>query len=265
MNNVFSFKRFGKLLLYDGKRSFSLIWWKLMAICLLWYAIYFVSSFFVPLNLSIKLRLDLIYLICFISVLIPLSVLTKKKDRKNVSAVLLPASNLEKFLSMILLCAVAAPMLSFCLSFVFDTIFTFLPVGPFHHYLWEAKTEMTTGMSDCDILTSEYFAKYASTLHAILGLFFILALAFFGNLLFEKDGIRKAFGIFFIGFLVFVLVAEQYNWFGCARITLDDGSQILGTDVAMRNLILYFRNFNHFVLTPILLVISYFKLKTLKY
>ena len=265
MNNIFSFRRFWNLLRYDGKSNFSMIFWRIVGCCLVFYLLYYVASFFVPLTMPIKMRFDLMYLISIVGAAVTASAMTRYDKRKNVSDALVPASNFEKFMSVLLLSIVVTPVLVACMSFVCDALFTFLPAGPFLNYLWEAETEMTTGMSVSDTLTYEYFAQYDSVLHAILGLLFVVVLVLCGNLVLGKNGAKKTISVFFIFFLVFVLVAEQYKWFGCDRIKLDDGREILSTSVAMRNVILHFRNFNHFVLMPVLLVLSYIKLKTLKY
>ena len=262
MNNIFSFRRFGKLLRYDGKRFFQIMTWRLLAWCLSFYVLFFAFSFAVPLQLSIKERFDLIYVICFASAASSVSVFTKNDNHKSVSALLLPASNFEKFMSMIVFCVIVSPVLVACISFVYDAVFTLLPVGPFRHFLWEANTEMTTGMNQTDVAIYEYFAKYDSTLHAILGLFFIMAFALCGTLIFKENGSKKTFLIFIWTFLALIFI---FNLFGYGEIDLGNGNGISGADVAMRNVILHFRNFIHFVLMPILLAFSYFKFKTLKY
>lgn len=81
---------------------------------------------------------------------------------------LLPASHVEKGLSMFLVTLVVFPVICFVFSFMVDTLLTLLPFGPFDKFLWQE------GGLDDDVLDSVLiFLMFGATF-------------LYGNVLFSK-------------------------------------------------------------------------------
>ncbi len=58
--------------------------------------------------------------------------------RKGIHFAMLPASKLEKYLSMILVTAVVCPVLYIVATLLVDMLLTLLPFGPFEEWFWES-------------------------------------------------------------------------------------------------------------------------------
>lgn len=143
MNNTFNFKRFGKYLAYDLKSV-----WKEQRVFLVTYAIipvitYVVTMFFtmigqgfsmadlshsgagLPARLSIFFLVSVIFLLFF-----PSRTYGFITDKAKGSAwIQLPASRLEKFASMMLICLVIIPTAFFCAYLLSDALVCLIDKG----------------------------------------------------------------------------------------------------------------------------------------
>jgi len=66
--------------------------------------------------------------------------------QEGIYFAMLPASKLEKYLSMLLFSVVVCPLLCFCGSMVLDYFLTLLPFGPYSKWLWQ--TDYLADMMD---------------------------------------------------------------------------------------------------------------------
>lgn len=122
---------------------------------------------------------------------------------------MLPASKLEKYLSMLLMTLVICPLLTFCGAFVVDTLITFLPLHVNEGYLWQTDSLLGRyGIYPYEGLPAIYSVR--AYMVAIFG-YILFAMAFvFGNTLFRKSKTALTmlclFGIGFVVSVVSVLV-----------------------------------------------------------
>ena len=122
---------------------------------------------------------------------------------------MLPASKLEKYLSMLLMTLVICPLLTFCGAFVVDTLITFLPLHVNEGYLWQIDSLLGHfGINPYEGLPAIYSVR--AYMVAIFG-YILFAMAFvFGNTLFRKSKTALTmlclFGIGFVVSVVSVLV-----------------------------------------------------------
>ena len=122
---------------------------------------------------------------------------------------MLPASKLEKYLSMLLMTLVICPLLTFCGAFVVDTLMTLLPFHLNEGYLWQTDSLLSRyGVNPYEGLPTVYSVR--AYLIAIFG-YILFAMAFvFGNTLFRKSKTALTmlclFGIGFVVSLVTLLV-----------------------------------------------------------
>ncbi len=132
MNNSFDFKRFGQVLAYDWKRyvrnfGITLLVWISMPI-LLW-----VASLVLGTELPVEAREMLIFGIVAITLMSAPSRIYGKANlsREGVAFAMLPASGLEKFLTMFIYCSLVTPALALLGAWIVDSLLSLLPFGGF--------------------------------------------------------------------------------------------------------------------------------------
>ncbi len=152
MNNTFEWSRFGMVV----RKDFRNIWQNAgttlliitllpIAVWLLWWAIAGVKD--VPAIVP-EVRW------CFIAGVVILAAMvtpsrmyrTCNLRQEGIYFAMLPASKLEKYLSMLLFSVVVCPLLCFCGSMVLDYFLTLLPFGPYSKWLWQ--TDYLADMMD---------------------------------------------------------------------------------------------------------------------
>ncbi|MBQ0129822.1 MAG: hypothetical protein KBT57_08305, partial [bacterium] len=96
--------------------------------------------------------------------------------------------------------------------------------------------------------------------------FFWASLLIFGTLLFKENGTKKTLLVLPVMFFGFILLENLLDGVGnIDMIQYSDNESICSSMVTNHQIALFFSYLNDFVLLPVLLVLSYFKLKTLKY
>lgn len=133
MNNTFDFKRFGQVLAKDWKDYFrnfgiSLIVWSCIPI-LAW-----ITTLIFDVKMDPGGRIALIAsLVYSVLIFVPSKVYGKANlPREGVSFASLPATNAEKFFSMLIYCSVVTPIIVGLGSWAIDTLLALLPFGGFN-------------------------------------------------------------------------------------------------------------------------------------
>lgn len=268
MNNVFSFKRFRKLMLYDGDYFLKKAGWAVVGIPLTSYGVYALATLAIypDLDYSPSQRFSAVMFVVYLTVFWVIEKLYggEKGSTRNADYAILPASNFEKMISMFLFCAVIPSFAVFVLSVLFDSLLVWIP-GSFEQYLWNAD-DWWKGMSDVEIKINQYFAQYRTWWRTCLGVFFWASLLIFGTLLFKENGTKKTLLVLPVMFFGFILLENLLDGVGnIDMIQYSDNKSICSSMVTNRRLALCFSYLNDFVLLPILLVLSYKRLKSLKY
>ena len=132
MNNTFSFTRFVDLLLKDEKMYYRNFGTSLIVFCCL-------NAIFWIFNLLFGTSSDPIFrysMLCVWMVLAMMLVPSKvygnaNLSREGVSFAMMPASSLEKFISMFIYCAIVTPVVVFFGGFLVDTLLSLFPFGGF--------------------------------------------------------------------------------------------------------------------------------------
>ena len=132
MNNTFSFNRFKNLLLKDGKmyiRNFgtSLIVWCCLNAIFWIFNLLFGSSTMPPVRFG---------MLCIWTALAMMMVPSKvygnaNLSREGVGFAMMPASSLEKFISMFIYCAIVTPIVVFFGGYLVDAFLSIFPFGGF--------------------------------------------------------------------------------------------------------------------------------------
>lgn len=143
MNKTFDWSRFGKLV----RKDFSNIWQNagtsLLIITLLpilawlfWWALSGVKE--LP-SIVPEVRWGFIVGVIYLAMMVTPSRMyrTSNLQKEGIYFAMLPASKLEKYLSMLLFSIVICPLLCFLGSMVLDYFLTLLPFGPYRRWLWQ--------------------------------------------------------------------------------------------------------------------------------
>ena len=135
MNNKFDFKRFGQVLAKDWKdyfRSFgiSLIVWSSIPI------LFWIATLIFDINMDNGARTGVIGSLVFsVLMFVPSKVYGHANlSREGVGFAMLPATNLEKFFSMVFYCSVLTPLIVGLGSWAIDSLLYLLPFGGFTYF-----------------------------------------------------------------------------------------------------------------------------------
>jgi hypothetical protein len=132
MNNTFEFNRFKNLLVNDGKKYFRNFGTALIVFCCL-NAIYWIFNLLFGSETMSPIRFSMLLIWTALAMmLVPEKVYGKANlSREGVSFAMMPASSLEKFLSMFLYCAVVTPIIVFFGGYLVDAFLSIFPFGGF--------------------------------------------------------------------------------------------------------------------------------------
>ena len=279
MNNTFSFNRFKNLLLKDGKmyiRNFgtSLIVW-----CCL-------NAIFWIFNLLFGTTSDPLFrfgMLCIWTALAMMMVPSKvygnaNLSREGVGFAMLPASSLEKFVSMFLYCAIVTPVVVFFGGYLVDAFLSIFPFGgfekPIHLYTINEVVHMIDD-SEGAVQTAELNLSLEQVLSIgvmrtslYMGIIRWAAIFMLGNMLFKKHKAGKTFACYLgIGYLLSTIMgATMFANAERMEIWLESFS-----DYPAEKMIRLWHNATIWgmvigiIITAVLLYFTYRKIKTQKY
>lgn len=212
MNNTFNFNRFCKVVSLDVKRyvdQFGLTFLILCAMPIVLWLLTLVFGFTMP-RIA---RFGVAYIAVFLSaILVPAKAFGHiNLQREGVSFAMLPASNLEKFLSIVILC-ILTPILVMACSYGIDSLLVLLPFGGFDDFISggfiKTMEDFVNGlMAGADALDEaeasakmsvmEMFDGLASSeeLYLFISMFFTVGLFLLGNSLFKTHKTAKTFAV----------------------------------------------------------------------
>ena len=279
MNNTFSFNRFKNLLLKDGKmyvRNFGtslIVWCSLNAIFWI-FNLLFGSETMPPIRFG---------MLCTWTALAMLMVPSKvygnaNLSREGVGFAMMPASSLEKFVSMFLYCAIVTPVIVFFGGYLVDTLLSLFPFGGFDkpirlYTLNEIVSRMMTDnegvvqMGELSISATTLFPIGVIRISLYMGIIQWAALFMLGNMLFKKHKAGKTFACYLgISYLFSML-------FGLLVVSSDRIEQWLESleDLPAEEVVRLWHNATiwgmiiSIVITAVLLYFTYRKIKTQKY
>lgn len=200
MNNTFDFKRFGQVVAEDWKlylRRFgiTLIVWTCLPI-LLW-----ITSLVLEVEIDPGSRAGFIAAFIIATVMtVPAHVYGKANlSREGIGFAMLPATNSEKFLSMVLYCSIVTPIFCGLGAWLVDSLMTLLPFGGFKDYVIPFKMEHL----------------FHNLLFAAMIFFTESALFMLGNMVFKKRKTGKTFAwMLLILFVLTLIIQIDFIWNG---------------------------------------------------
>ena len=238
MNNTFNCKRFGQVLAKDWKDYFrnfgiSLIVWSCIPV------LYWIITLIFDFDMNIEPRITLIACLVYsVLIFVPSKVYGKANlSRDGVNFATLPATNLEKFLSMAIYCSVVTPIIVGLGSWAIDTLLTLLPFGGFEGFVALPKSQL--GMLLVTIACSVMLFS---------------SIFVFGNMIFKKRKAGKTIAwTMLVVFVITIILQVCHFWEALIRWDINPISQIWINDGIM------------IVLAIVFYFLTYRKIKNQKY
>ena len=193
MNNKFDFKRFRQVVaedwrLYLRRFGVTLTVWACLPI-VIW-----ITSLVFDTVIDPNPRAGFIAAFIFATVMtVPAHMYGKANlSREGVSFAMLPATNSEKFLSMVLYCSIVTPLFCGLGAWAIDSLLTLLPFGGFKAYVFPFKIEYLG-----------YNLLFVAMLFCTESALFML-----GNMIFKKRKTGKTFAWILLILFVLTLIIQ---------------------------------------------------------
>jgi hypothetical protein len=282
MNNTLEFNRLGKVIKHDGA-SFAqnlgltlIILWSIPVVIWLFSSLTpghdHIDSF--P-RISIIGTLGSILLI-----MAPARLYRYCNDsRQGIGYAMLPASSLEKFISMVFYCVIVAPIIYLVGALAIDSFLAVIG-GPYQGFAiadyfndiaqFKNIVRQKMMMGDVDyILLASCLSPTVIILSKILSTLAMSSVFMFGNMVFKKRKTGKMIGILILLFIIIMIIMVNYvanheeqiaRWFGYMN---EENTAYIITRVirTMINVSLIFSA----VVSVVMLWLTYYKIKTQKY
>ena len=195
MNNTFDFKRFGQVLARDWKNYFRNFGIALLVFVflpvLLW-----VASLVLDVNIDADSRIPLLLCIVVEALMIAPSKVygNANLSREGVAFAMMPATNLEKFFSMVIYCSILTPLIVGLGTLSIDSLLAMMPFGGF------------------EVFCMTEFYNIGSAIVSFTCFYLLISSIFlFGNMVFKK---RKAGNTIVWGVLIILVITIILQLFG---------------------------------------------------
>ena len=278
MNNTFSFNRFKNLLLKDGKMYIHNYGTNIIVFCCL-NAIFWTFNLLFGTSSQQTFRFGMLCTWTGLAMMmVPEKVYGKANlSREGVSFAMLPASSLEKFISMFIYCAIVTPIIVFFGGYLVDTLLSLFPFGgfekPIHLYTINDfvhmmdNSEGVVQSGNMELSFGDVFPIGVMRTSLYMSIIQWAAIFMLGNMLFKKHKAGKTFACYLgIGYvlstlfgLVFLTSGRMEQWLETLEdfpaeemIRLSHNATIWGMIIGI-------------ITTGVLLYFTYRKIKTQKY
>ena len=285
MNNTFNINRFGKVLKHDGLNFIPNL---ILTLAILW-AIPVVIYLFASLMpgderhiFDAFSRVNIIETLTKIAIIIAPARLYKycNDSRKGIGYAMLPASTLEKFLSMVIYCVIVTPIIYIAGALAIDSILALFN-GPYDGFTVSvyfdryAQINYAFDYQDPKILLDDTWPIFVNSLSptfltilSILGTLTLSAIFMFGNMIFKKRKTGKMIGILILLSIIIMIIFINYvannealiNYF--EQINEDNVTEFIERMIFIwMNVALY----TEIIISALMLFGVYRKIKTQKY
>ncbi len=284
MNNTFDIQRFGKVLKHDGLNFFPNI---ILTLAIIWaipVVIYLFTSL-MPTDGTTHIydaisRINLIDALLKIVIIIAPARLYKycNDSRKGIGYAMLPASTLEKFLSMVIYCVIVTPIIYIAGALAIDSILALFngPYDGFAASLYFDRFAQIDYLIDKNYMVLDdswsLFINNLSptfmTILSLLGTLMLSSIFMFGNMIFKKRKTGKMIGILILLSIIIMIIFINYvannealiNYF--EQINEDNVTEFIERMIfILMNVALY----SEIIVSALLLWGVYRKIKTQKY
>lgn len=287
MNSTFEFNRFKKVIKHDGLSYFqniglTLIIFLSLPIVIWLFGIVFSSESSNDVSITERIMTINVFL-TILFIIAPVRLYKNCNDsRMGIGYAMLPASTLEKFLSMVFYCTIVTPFIYLVGAFTIDSILAVISssydgyaISAYFNDMNQIENDVQLTLQDGhdhqDIKTTFIIGLFFSTkiVFVIIGFFLALSSIFmFGNMVFKKRKTGKMLGILIVIAIIFMAIQVKYtiNHFD----SIPSGIQHSGAQFRnyMRHLVT--TTFNvilvlEIIISAVMLWGTYRKIKTQKY
>jgi hypothetical protein len=278
MNNTFAINRFKNLLLKDGKMYIRNFGTSIIVFCCL-NAIFWIFNLLFGTNSEQLFRLGMLCIWTFLAMmLVPSKVYGNANlSREGVGFAMLPASSLEKFVSMFLYCAIVTPIVVFFGGYLVDAFLSIFPFGgferPIHLYTINDFVHMVDNSegvvqsSNMELSFADVFPIGVIRTSIYFSIIQWAAIFMLGNMLFKKHKTGKTFvcymGISYVLSTIFGLVFLTSGRLEQWLETLEDYPE--GEMIRLAHNGMIWGTIIGIITTGVLLYFTYRKIKTQKY
>ena len=283
MNNTFNINRFGKVLKHDGLNFFPNL---ILALAILW-AIPVVIYLFTALLPGDEEK-DLIYAFSRIDTISTLSTIALiiaparlykycNDSRKGIGYAMLPASTLEKFLSMVIYCVIVTPIIYVAGALAIDSILAIFN-GPYEGFAVSAyfdkyaqinyvlENDQMHGLLDdtWPIFINSLSATFLILLN-LFGTLLLSSIFMFGNMIFKKHKTGKMIGILIV--LLIIIMIIVINYVACHETMFSQWDKDTASEILKRLIVIMMNAaiYTEIIVSALLLWGTYRKIKTQKY
>ena len=283
MNNTFNINRFGKVLKHDGLNFFPNL---ILALAILW-AIPVVIYLFTALLPGDEEK-DLIYAFSRIDTISTLSTIALiiaparlykycNDSRKGIGYAMLPASTLEKFLSMVIYCVIVTPIIYVAGALAIDSILAIFN-GPYEGFAVSAyfdkyaqinyvlENDQMHGLLDdtWPIFINSLSATFLILLN-LFGTLLLSSIFMFGNMIFKKHKTGKMIGILIV--LLIIIMIIVINYVACHETMFSQWDNDTASEILKRLIVIMMNAaiYTEIIVSALLLWGTYRKIKTQKY
>lgn len=222
MNNTFEFNRFKNLLVNDGKMYFRNFGTALIVFCCL-NAIFWIFNLLFGSTTLQEVRFGLLCVWTALAMmLVPEKVYGKANlSREGVGFAMLPASSLEKFISMFIYCAIVTPIVVFFGGYLVDTLLSLFPFGgfekPIHLYTLNEIMRLADDnkgvlqAGEMSVAFTDVFPVGVMRTSLYMGIIQWAAIFMLGNMLFKKHKAGKTFACYLgIGYVLSTIFGQLF-------------------------------------------------------
>ena len=222
MNNTFSFNRFKNLLLKDGKMYIRNFGSTLIVLCCMT-AILWIFTLLFGKSADGASRFAIIVASAALAMmLVPSKVYGKANlSREGVDFAMMPASSLEKFVSMFVYCAIVTPIVVFFGGYLIDAFLSVFPFGGFEKPIrlyslneiirMANDTEGVVNVGDFELSLEQVFPIGVMRTSLYVGIIQWAAIFMLGNMLFKKHKAGKTFACYLgIGYLLSMIFGQVF-------------------------------------------------------
>lgn len=286
MNNTFNIQRFGKILKHDGLNFFPNF---ILSLAILWAipVVIYLFTALMPTDGTKQIydamsRVNVIDALLKIAIIIAPAILYKtcNDSRKGIGYAMLPASTLEKFISMVIYCVIVTPIIYVAGSLAIDTILALFN-GPYKDFAASlyfdkfSQIEYSFEQHGTKVMLDDALPLIISNLSpafmrvlSILGTLMLSSIFMFGNMIFKKRKTGKMIGILILLFIIFMIIFINYvanneafaNYF--EQINEDNVSEFI---IRLIRIMMNVAMYTEIVVSAVLLWGIYRKIKTQKY
>ena len=278
MNNTFNFNRFKNLLLKDGKMYIRNFGTGLIVFCCL-NAIFWIFNLLFGTSSIPQFRFAMLCTWTFLAMLlVPSKVYGNANlSHEGVGFAMLPASSLEKFISMFLYCAIVTPVVIFFGGYLVDTLLSLFPFGGFEervrlytindfvHMMDNSEGVVRAG--DTELSIADVFPIGVMRASIYTSIIQWAAIFMLGNMLFKKHkagktlvcymGISYVFSTIFG--LAFITSGRLQHWFETLKNYSEAEMIRVANNTAIWSMVI------GIIILVLLLYFTYRKIKTQKY